>query len=147
MRNVSFTSESSAGIVVFQARSKGFTGSVGVQIPFELVDINIGNGYDLSGTFTAPVSGLYQLSYEILADISCGADHTCARVHQNGVPFMESCSESYASGGSSLIRQLMAGDDVYLDIHVVGGCHNLYVGTGSYVHNQFSGHLLHEIIP
>ena len=143
--HVTFTSESSAGVVAFQARNQGFTGSSGAQIPFELVDINIGNGYDPSGTFTAPVSGVYQLSYEVLADNSCGTNHVCAHLNLNGVDLMYSCSEVYASGGSSIILQLMAGDDVYIGI--AGPCYNLNPHSGSAAYNQFGGHLLYDTIP
>ena len=65
----------STEVVAFQARSQCFSGAVCAQIPFELVDVNIGDAYD-PGLFTAPVSGIYQISYEVLANSSCGSSHT-----------------------------------------------------------------------
>ena len=103
-------------MVAFQAWSQGFTGTQDVQIPFELVDVNIGDAYDPSGLFTAPVAGIYQFSYEVLADETCGSDHTCAYLNVNVVKTMASCSEHVASGGSSVILQLVAGDTVSLTI-------------------------------
>ena len=67
----------SAGVVAFQARNQGFTGTPGAQIPFELVDVNIGDAYNPSGDFIAPVAGIYQISYEVLADGVCGTTHAC----------------------------------------------------------------------
>ena len=63
------------GFVAFFARlATPFTGSDGQTIPFDVVDLNVGDAYDpLSGAFTAPVDGIYSISYEILADEACGS--------------------------------------------------------------------------
>ena len=140
----SYFLEMSSGVVAFQARSQGFTGANGVQIPFELVDVNIGDAYNPSGLFTAPAGGIYQFSYEVLVDNSCGTDHTCVDLTVNGVHIMRSCSEYAASGGSSVILQLVDGDTVSLNIE--GPCNSLYDTSGTFTHNQFSGHLLYEVI-
>ena len=78
----------SAGVVAFQARSQGFTGIEDERISFELVGVNIGDAYDPSGLFTAPAAGIYQFSYGVLADDSCGSDHTCVDLNVNGVDTM-----------------------------------------------------------
>ena len=140
----SYFLEMSSGVVAFQARSEGFTGVAGAQIPFELVDVNIGDAYDPSGLFTAPVGGIYQISYEVMADNSCGTDDTCVDLTVNGVHIMRSCSEYAASGGSSTILQLVVGDTVSLNIG--GRCYSLHDIAETYTHNQFSGHLLYEVL-
>ena len=132
----------SSGVVAFQARNLGFTGANGAQIPFEVVDVNIGDAYDPSGIFTAPVAGIYQISYEVMADGSCGTSNTCVDLNINGVDTMRSCSEYAASGGSSMILQLMAGDTLSLTIGAV--CTSIL--DSSLAHNQFGGHLLYEIL-
>ena len=134
----------SAGVVAFQARNQGFTGTDGAQITFEMVDVNIGDAYDPSGLFTAPVAGIYQFNYEVLADTTCGTVHTCVVLTVNGVDIMRSCGEYLAGGGSSLILQLMAANTVSLNID--GQCLSLYGASGSFAHNQFGGHLLYEIL-
>ena len=133
----------SSGVVAFQAKSQGFTGAAGTQIPFELVDVNIGDAYNPSGLFTAPVAGIYQISYKVLADDSCGTSYACVDVTVNGVvDTMRSCSENLVSAGSSMILQLMAGDTLSLTIGA--GCTS--IRDSSVVHNQFGGHLLYEIL-
>ena len=108
------------------------------------MDVNIGDAYDPSGLFTAPVAGIYQISYEVMADGSCGTDHTCVYVTVNGVYTMKSCSVDVASGGSSMILQLVVGDTVSLNI--AGPCHSLYNYPGTLAYNQFSGNLLYEVL-
>ena len=134
----------SSGVVAFQARSQGFTGALGVQIPFELVDVNIGDAYAPSGDFTAPVAGIYQFSYGMLADSSCGADYVGITLNVNDVDIMVSVSDRASSGGSSVILQLAAGDTVTLTI--AGTCYSLVYVSGTHAYNQFSGHLLYEVL-
>ena len=134
----------SSGVVAFQARSQGFTGTLGAQIPFELVDVNIGDAYDPSSDFTAPVAGIYQISYEVLTDDTCGSNLACVYLTVNGVYMMKSCSDYAASGGSSMILQLMVGDTVSLNLG--GPCYSLHDSSETYSYNQFSGHLLYEVL-
>ena len=134
----------SAGVITFQARNQGFTGANGTQIPFELVDINIGDAYNASGLFTAPVAGIYQFSYDFLADNTCGSNYVGVYLFVNVVHLMSSCSEYVASGGSSMILELVSGDTVSLI--KVGACDTLHGSSGTSSFNQFSGHLLHEVL-
>ena len=76
-------------------------------------------------------------------DSYCGTVGTCIHLTVNGVDIMLSCSDYAASGGSSMILQLVAGDTVSLTIG--GACHSLY-NDGTYAFNQFSGHLLYEVL-
>ena len=49
--------------VIFNAHSEtDFTGKG--TIPFSNVDVNLGNGMTVAGTFTAPVSGTYYFHYQ-----------------------------------------------------------------------------------
>ena len=127
---------------MFQARSQGFVGSGG-RIPFELVDVNIGDAYDPSGLFTAPVAGIYQISYEFLAAASCAENHACASLFVNGTDFMESCSMYAASAGSSIMLDLSAGEQVWLV--TTGVCFYFQDDSGPGAFNQFGGQLLHEL--
>ena len=128
------------------ARIDGFTGSAGspTVIPFDIVDLNIGNGYNpATGEFSPPVSGIYEISYEATADGSCGAGHICVRLDVNTYGISESCDQSYESCGTSVTLQLSAGDTVTLSIDDGESCRVLGGGTTT---NKFSGHLVYQII-
>ena len=131
-------------MVAFQARSQGFTGAAGVQIPFELVDVNIGDAYSPSGDFIAPAAGIYQFSYGMLADASCGEDYVSIFLNVNDLDIMVSQSDRASSGGSSVILQLVSGDTVMLTIG--GSCYSIVNISGTHAYNQFSGHLLYEVL-
>ena len=141
-----FPSDHSSGLVAFLARIDGFTGSVSehTTIPFDVVDLNIGNAYDpVNGDFTAPVNGIYELSYEVLADDTCGTENICVLLAINGVLLSESCSEYISSGGTAVTVQLTAGDTVTVDVASGHPCVVLRQGVLS---NKFSGHLVYMII-
>ena len=80
-------------MVAFYGRIDGFTGSPteNTVIPFDIVDLNVGNAYDpTNGEFTAPVGGLYSFSYEIMAAEYCGTDFTCVYLYIDSVMASES---------------------------------------------------------
>ena len=132
--------------MAFLARIAGFTGSPSepTTIPFDVVDLNVGNAYDpVNGVFTAPVSGIYELSYEALADDTCGTGNMCVRLTINGVVLSTSCSEYISSAGIAVTVQLTAGDTVTVDLGSGSSCVVLYEGSS---HNKFSGHLVYMII-
>ena len=136
----------STGLVAFLARIDGFTGSVSehTTIPFDIVDLNIGNAYDpVNGDFTAPVNGIYEISYEALADDTCGTGYICVRLTINGVLLSHSCSEYMSSAGTAVTIQLTAGDTVTVDVGSGSPCVVLHQGADN---NKFSGHLVYMII-
>ena len=133
-------------MVAFLAKIAAFTGSPSqdTTIPFDVVDLNIGNGYNpATGEFTPPVSGIYDLSYEVLADGSCGVNHIDIQLEVNSVIISQSCSEVCASGGSSMSVQLSAGDTVTVAVNSAAPCDVMF---GNSRYNKFSGHLVYQII-
>ena len=134
-------------MVAFFAQIGGFTGSpsVHVMIPFDIVVLNIGNAYnENTGEFTAPVAGVYSISYEVQADGSCGTDVMWIRLYLNGGTVASSASEYGGSGGTAVTLQLAAGDVVWVAISSVSSC--VYTHDGNTNANKFSGHLLYQII-
>ena len=141
-----FLSDRATGVVAFFAKIAGFTesSSQDTTIPFDVVDLNIGNGYDPdTGAFTPPASGIYELSYEVLADGSCGTGNLCVELKVNSVTVSISCSEVFASGGTSVTVELSTGDTVTVAVDSAGQCEVLYPSS---VYNKFSGHLVYQII-
>ena len=133
-------------MVAFKARIAEFTGSPSEHsiIPFDVVDLNIGDAYDpVTGAFTAPVSGIYDISYEGLASSSCGTNNICLILRVNGVTLSASCSEYAASGGTGVTMQLSAGDMVTVALNYSSACEITNDGVN---YNKFSGHLVYEII-
>ena len=138
-------SDSYTGVVAFYARINGFTGSPTEDstIPFDIVDLNVGNAYDpTNGEFAAPVNGLYSFSLEFIAAASYGTVHTCLRLYVNNVVISESCSVHPNSAGTAVTVQLTAGQGVKLATRY-GICTSLDPGSNQ---NKFSGHLLYQII-
>ena len=133
-------------MVAFFAKIAAFTGSPSqdTTIPFDVVDLNIGNGYDpATGEFTPPVSGIYDLSYEVLADDTCGTAHICVELKINSVSISQSCCATPNSAGSSVSVQLSAGDTVTVAVDYGAPCEvlNNYV-----LFNKFSSHLIYQIL-
>ena len=124
---------------------KGFTGTSGDTIPFDDVVLNIGNAYDpMNWDFTAPVTGIYDLSYGALAGYSCSSNHMCVALQVNGLDMSISCSEVFASGGTSVTLQLQAGDSAKIIFHPAPCC--ILHDSGGYSYHTFSGHLVYQII-
>ena len=133
-------------MVAFHAGIDGFTGSdtEASIIPFDVVRVNIGGAYDsLTGVFTPTSSGLYLMSYDVVADGSCGSNHVCVWLFVNGVILSGSCSEAYASGGAAVVLQLTANDSVWLAV-ASGTCESITYDDSSY--NKFSGYLIYAQI-
>ena len=134
-------------MVAFHAGINGFTGSGSENtiIPFDVVHLNIGGNYNsFSGVFTPTSSGLYLMSYDVLADATCSSNHVCAILYVNGVVLSSSCSEAYASGGAAVVLQLTANDSVWLAVSSGAPCLNLNIGGSFY--NKFSGYLIYAQI-
>ena len=133
-------------MVAFHAVIAGFTGS-GSQntiIPFDVVHVNIGGNYNsFSGMFTPTSSGLYLISYDVLAHGSCGSNHVCAYLYVNGVRLSSSCSEVFASGGAAVVLQLTANDYVWMAVSSAEPCLKLH---SSSAYNKFSGYLIYAQI-
>ena len=133
-------------MVAFHAGIAGFTGSDTENsiIPFDVVHLNIGGAYDPStGEFTPTISGLYLISYDVLADGSCGVNDVCALLYVNGVSLSSSCSEVFASGGAAVVLQLTANDSVWMAVNSGHPCLTLDVYS---FYNKFSGYLIYAQI-
>ena len=133
-------------MVAFLAKIAAFTGSPSqdTTIPFDVVDLNIGNGYNpATGEFTPPVSGIYDLSYEVMAHGSCGTGYICVELKINSVGISQSCSVHPNSAGSSVAVQLSSGDTVTVAVEYDASCEVL---NNYDVYNKFSGHLIYQIL-
>ena len=68
--------------VVFNAnRETNFTGKG--TIPFSSIEVNVGNGMAVGGTFTAPVSGIYYFHYQGVSQNN-RVDDAFANILHNG---------------------------------------------------------------
>ena len=133
-------------MVAFHAGISDFTGSDTEHsiIPFDVVHTNIGGAYDPStGEFTPTSSGLYLISYDVLAHGSCGTNYMCVYLYVNGAVLSSSCSEVYASGGAAVVLQLTANDSVWMAVNSGYLCLRLNAGS---VYNKFSGYLIYAQI-
>lgn len=123
--------------VYFYARANSGTTTSGSNLPFSIVDYNIGNGYNSSNyTFTAPVAGVYNISYQFFSNPNGGGG---IDLHLNGVLTQRSGregTENYYEGFSNCINK-------YLN---VGDTLALYVYSGTVHYNtpfsHFSAYLL-----
>ena len=127
--------------MAFYVRRESGWGPVTIptQIPYEIVNMNIGAAWDSDTyVFTAPVGGIYHFDY----------------AHEGGVVFLMINggyyqevyidSPSLHTGSSGATIQLQAGDQVWIE---------LYSDNVAYIHCQiygyecsFSGFLVYEII-
>ena len=136
-------------MVAFLARRKdSFQGSqMGyVDIPFDIVDLNLGNAYNPdTGEFIAPVAGIYELSYEVFPDYeSCKNNgYIDATLNINYISSISFSTVRYlTSGGMPLTLQFEVGDRVVIDFIGYDGCIRIAAGA---VNNKFSGHLVYKI--
>lgn len=56
--------------VYFQAQRTTSYSTVGSVVPFDLIKLNVGNAFDLSGVFVAPASGEYYFAFSGISDNS-----------------------------------------------------------------------------
>ena len=132
-------------MVAFLARIDGFKGSSTLtDVPFDIVDLNLGNAYDPeTGEFTAPVSGIYEISYEVLTGETCYNGYIKCNLNLGSISTISSSLGKYLhSGGTSLTLQREAGEKVSIDFIGYEGCESLAVGASN---NKFSGHLVYMI--
>ena len=108
------------------------------------MDLNIGDSYDpLTGEFSPPVSGIYHISHQAMADGSCGDGEIAVKLQVNGVDKSEAHSELYSSAASSVSLQLAAGDTVTVVTDYTQACQSL---QNNNLINKFSAHLVYQII-
>ena len=121
-----------------------FTGSPSsnTKIPFDVIKLNQGNAYNLD-EFVAPVSGLYALSFSVMADDVCGSDHICVVMYVDGGISSEACAVYGRTGGIALTAEVTAGDAVWISISSWAPCLTL---EDSSSYNKFSGHLIYQLI-
>ena len=128
-------------MVAFHVRlGGGFQGSPSVPlvIPFDQVIMNIGDAYDPStGTFTAPVSGVYLFSFSAVMQGDCSG-WINLELHVNAADHLGASGEVGASSSNTVTTQLVQGDNVGVFVRP-GSCEDL---DGNNVYNTFSGHLL-----
>ena len=131
--------------VAFLARRIDFVGSntTNTTIPFDYVDLNVGEAYDpFTGVFTAPVNGIYEMSYEVLPNYTCENETICVMLRVNDESLSHSYGGHLASGGVGVTVQLSAGDRVTVDISSSFPCVAIQPGAPN---NKFSGHLVYRL--
>ena len=105
-------------------------------IVYDLVKVNIGNGYNkYSGHFRAPVSGLYFFMNTVMSK----PDHSIhVAIMKNGEGYSYNWADSYGyeSGTAGMIMELDSGDVVYVK-DTDGGSEFLHPR-----YNAFSGFLI-----
>ena len=135
-------------IAGFYARKGQFVGSGGqdISIPFDVEVIFIGNGYDpYSGQYTAPVDGLYSISFEVMASAGCNGagEYLCGLLYVDNVVKSESCSIFPNSAGTALTLHLHQYAVVWLAVKSTAPCLTI---NGNDHDNKFSGHLIYQTI-
>jgi hypothetical protein len=111
-------------------------------VVFDLVETNIGNGYNSHhGVFIAPVSGLYLIYSSILA--AHGAEIWC-QIVVNGVNkgsvYARGTDGRHDQGSQAILIQLQKGDDVAVQNHFKD--HAVY--SDGDIYSTFSGVLLQQ---
>jgi len=112
-------------------------------IPFEFAQLNEGNAFELtSGTFTAPVSGIYHFQFSGVKDSAFTSLIIYLQVNGNhvGVAAASGHTGSYITGSLSASLRLIAGDKVRL--HNAPGSVLKDYGKEHWTH--FSGWLVEE---
>ena len=132
----------------FYARIGQFVGSGGqdTSIPFDIDVASVGNGYNpISGHYTAPVDGLYSISFEVMAWDGCAGagNYLCGLLYVGNVVKSESCSIFPNSAGTSLTLHLLQGEAARLAIKATAPC---LTTNGNDNDNKFSGHLVYQVI-
>lgn len=94
--------------------------TVGVPYKYNDIDHNIGNNYDATtGRFTAPVTGIYQVSVNSLSKLNSIVD---TRLYKNGIALLfaynNRSSVGYAQANISANLMLNTGD--YLEVYPMG---------------------------
>uniref|UniRef100_A0AAY4DQ57 C1q domain-containing protein n=1 Tax=Denticeps clupeoides TaxID=299321 RepID=A0AAY4DQ57_9TELE len=110
---------------------------------FRHVITNIGNAYNpYTGTFTAPIRGVYMFSFTIFGDGHPGVP-TGASLHKNGEHIILGIHHQPSGGASAsdgVILLLEVGDVVYLQLWP-----GTWVNDNSNHQTIFNGHLLYEM--
>ncbi|XP_060579760.1 complement C1q tumor necrosis factor-related protein 3-like [Ruditapes philippinarum] len=104
---------SSTGVVAFTAYlDHALTGlNPGMTIKCNIIITNHGHGYNtFTGIFTAPVSGIYFITYTI----NCGMKKTNIRLMKDGVNIVDAVVHADPYSGS--YRQTMATNSVVIDV-------------------------------
>ena len=138
----------------FRARMSDGTGGAGVTgtLVFETEDFDIGGNYDTSnGRFTAPIAGIYWLSFDSLTatntsgSANASTDVVYVDFQKNGTSIEGSRSYAYHTGGNfqtSIVRtdilSLSAND--YITVHF--GSEHAYFDNNNSYDPVFQGYLL-----
>ena len=103
-------------------------------IPFEFAQLNEGNAFELaSGTFTAPVSGIYHFHFSGVKESSAKSLAVYLQVNGNHVGMAAASGKSNSVSASlSASLRLKGGDKV-----------RLYNEPGSWLHDYGSEHWTH----
>ena len=137
----------------FYVQKNNSFSSMDVPIPFEIEKLNIGGAVDLAtGTFTAPRSGTYYLSFTGLAEFPASNEfaHLEIRFYLNGIR-MGTGHTSKASATDYQFSQLTLqstlnlreGDQIWLQITGMSDGVFLYDAPEIH-HTHFTGFLLEE---
>ena len=132
-----------SGVIFNAHRESDFTGKG--TIPYSSVDVNIGEGMTVAGTFTAPVSGIYYFHYQAVSQNS-NYDDAFANLKHNGRRISGCYSDSQQEGHEtfgmqtiSVLYNLNKGDKVLVDKYKDG---SLLKNSKSKKNTQFMGWLL-----
>ena len=129
-------------MVAFHARRDINWGPITVITPIEynLIDVNLGGALDTLGLFTAPVSGIYYITYGHLG----GTPGTNVQLHVNGAYVQQTVSETSRTASSNVVMQLNSGDTVWPAIQ--GDNTDQIQCQNSGGDCYFAGFLIHEIL-
>lgn len=122
--------------------------AIGHQIVFDKVHLNKGNGYNnRHGIFLAPVNGTYHFTLEITYAPNPTHDHNTGvylKKRSENIAYTYSIGtwENLIRRSTSAIVELVAGDDVYTVVSVIGGGNNTLRGDSNKFFTTFSGFLI-----
>ena len=112
--------------------------TTGADILFDKVTINRGSVYNTSnGRFTAPITGLYKFTYNLLKDDDTAANVTYVYVWKNGAEYQEAGGSGYTQstgqyGMISMSTLVSLNATEYVTLRLTGG--GLYLNADGRYH-------------